>query len=256
MATVYRDRVLETSTTTGTGALTLAGAVTGHRAFSSVMSSSAPADTCYYAIWGVDSSGTPTGEYESGFGTYSGANTLTRTRVDDSSNSGAAVSLSAGTKYVALSLNVREAKWITAIPLVSDYTNSTTTLSDLTGQTFDAEASATYEIEVTGDLQSAATTTGLGLALTVPTGSTVTGHWWHEATTTQTMTVGWQNASATVGAKTSGVPATATSYPFTGKFRVTTSTTAGAIKLQGASEVAASQVTIKAGLIYKARRVS
>lgn len=257
MATVYRDRVLETSTSTGTGAFTLAGAVTGHRAFSSVMSSSAPADTCYYAIWGVDSSGTPTGEYEAGFGTYSGANTLTRTRPDDgSSGLATAVTFSAGTKYVALSLNVRESKWVTAAPLASDYTNSTTTLSDITGATFDAEASAVYEIEVQGDLQSAATTTGLGLALTVPTGSTVTGHWWHEATTTQTMTVGWQNASATVGAKTSGVPATATSYPFTGKFRVTTSTTAGAIKLQGASEVAASQVTIKAGMIYKARRVS
>ena len=105
-------------------------------------------------------------------------------------------------------------------------------------------------------MQSAATTTGLGLALTVPTGSTVSGQWMHPATTTQTTTTGWQNASATVGAKTSGVPATATSYPVLGKFRVTTSTTPGNIKLQACSEVASSQVTLKAGLVLKARRVS
>lgn len=257
MAIVYRDRVLETSTTTGTGALTLAGAVAGFRAFSSVMqSASSPADECYYSAFGVDSNGTPTGEFECGLGTYSAASTLTRTRVDDSSNSGAAVSFSAGTKYVALSLNVREVKFITPLPLASDYTNSTVTLSDITGINFDAEASAVYEIEIVGELQSAATTTGLGLALTVPTGSTVSGHWWHASATTQVSTLGWQNASATVGAKTSGVPATTTTYPVTGKWHVTTSTTAGNIKLQGASEVASSQITLKAGFMMKARRIN
>lgn len=257
MALIYRDRVMETTTTTGTTALALGGAIAGFRAFSSVMSSSnTPPDTCYASVFGVDGNGTPTGEFECGLYTYSAASTLTRTRVDDSSNSGAAVVFSAGTKYVSLSLNAKEYKSWTSVPLASDYTNSTTTLSDVTGQAFDAEASAQYIIEVTGEVQSAATTTGLGLALTVPTGSTVTGHWSHPATTTQTTTEGWQNASATVGAKTSGVPATATSYEVSGKWRVTTSTTAGTIKLQAASEVASSQVTLKAGLVLTARRVA
>lgn len=102
MAHITEDRVLETSTTTGTGALTLAGAVTGFRAFGSVMTS--PSDTCWYALWAVDSNGNATGDYEEGLGTYSAANTLTRTAVLESSNAGAAVNLSAGTKYVAMSL--------------------------------------------------------------------------------------------------------------------------------------------------------
>lgn len=101
MAHISEDRVLETSTTTGTGALTLAGAVTGYRTFASVMATS---DTCLYAVWGVDANGSPTGEWEGGVGTYSGVNTLTRTTVLESSNAGSVVTLSAGTKYVAITL--------------------------------------------------------------------------------------------------------------------------------------------------------
>lgn len=98
MPRISEDRVLETSTTTGTGDFTLAGAVTGFRAFSAVMTS--PSDTCYYGIEAVDGSGVPTGEWETGLGTYSAANTLTRTTVLESSNGGAAVNFSAGTKRV------------------------------------------------------------------------------------------------------------------------------------------------------------
>lgn len=98
---VLEDRVLETSTTTGTGDLTLAGAVTGFRTFSSVMSIG---DTCWYYIEGVDGSGVPTGEFETGMATYSASNTLSRSSIDDSSNSGALVNLSAGTKRVGLTI--------------------------------------------------------------------------------------------------------------------------------------------------------
>lgn len=99
MAHIWADRVAETTTTTGTGALTLAGAVTGYRAFSSVCSTS---DTVTYAIEAVDSNGVPTGDWEIGVGTYSGVNTLTRTTVIKSSNANAAVNLAAGTKNVFL----------------------------------------------------------------------------------------------------------------------------------------------------------
>jgi len=99
---INEPRVLETSTTTGTGALTLAGAITGFRAFSSVMSS--PSDTCLYYIEAVDGDGVPTGDWECGLGTYSGASTLTRTTVVRSSNSGSAVSFAAGTKRVGITL--------------------------------------------------------------------------------------------------------------------------------------------------------
>jgi hypothetical protein len=56
-------------------------------------------DTCYYSIQGQTTS-----EWEVGLGTYSSANTLTRTTVYSSSNSGSAVTFSAGTKNVMLTM--------------------------------------------------------------------------------------------------------------------------------------------------------
>lgn len=101
MAHIIKDRVKETTTTTGTGSLTLAGAMTGFRAFSAVCGTG---DTLYYALQAVDGSGAPTGDWEVGLGTYSAANTLTRTTILSSSNSGAVVSLSSGTKQVWLDI--------------------------------------------------------------------------------------------------------------------------------------------------------
>ncbi len=99
MALIVRDRVMESAATTGTGPLTLLGAYTGYRAFSSVCSTS---DTLFYSIEALDVNGNPSGDWEVGLGTYSGANTLTRTTPAASSNAGAAVNFSAGTKRVML----------------------------------------------------------------------------------------------------------------------------------------------------------
>lgn len=94
MPFVDADRVRETTTTTGTGNVTLAGAVSGARTFSSVM---ANGDTCHYVI-------TDNTAWEVGLGTYNtSGNTLSRTQVFSSSNSGNLVSLSAGTKQVFIS---------------------------------------------------------------------------------------------------------------------------------------------------------
>ena len=92
MAYIQKDRVKETTTTTGTGAVTLAGAVAGFQSFSAVMS---VADTCYYVI--VSGTGV---DWETGTGTYSSASVLTRTTVLSSSNSGNAVNFASGTKDV------------------------------------------------------------------------------------------------------------------------------------------------------------
>lgn len=81
-------RVAESSTTTGTGAFTLAGALTGHRTFASALAAS---DTTEYAIVADD------GSWEVGIGTYT-TNTLTRTTVLGSSNAGSAVNFAAGNK--------------------------------------------------------------------------------------------------------------------------------------------------------------
>ena len=98
---MYADRVLEETTTTGTGAITPSGAVTGYQSFSSAFSAD---DTFDYVIFGVDEFGVPSGEWESGVGTWTGT-TITRDSVSASSNSGSAVDFSAGTKNVMVSVN-------------------------------------------------------------------------------------------------------------------------------------------------------
>lgn len=92
MAFVTGDRVKETSTTTGTGDLTLAGAVAKYQAFSAIC---ADGDTVRYAIVHQAAN-----EWETGVGTWHAGGTLTRTEVEASSNAGAAVTFSAGTKDV------------------------------------------------------------------------------------------------------------------------------------------------------------
>lgn len=92
MAFVVVDRVKETSTITGTGTVTLAGAVTGFQSFSAVGN----ANSTFYCI--AAQSGT---EWEVGVGTYtSSGTTLSRDTVLSSSNSGSLVNFSAGTKDV------------------------------------------------------------------------------------------------------------------------------------------------------------
>jgi hypothetical protein len=97
MAQILYDRVKETSTTTGTGAFTLAGAVSQFRSFSSVFASGAVGvyDPLYYCIAGQ--TGT---EWEVGKGYLSSATVLVRDTVFSSSNAGALVNFSAGTKDV------------------------------------------------------------------------------------------------------------------------------------------------------------
>jgi hypothetical protein len=92
MALVLADRVKETTTTTGTGTVTLLGASTGYQSFAVIGN----ANTTFYTIAGQTGS-----EWEVGIGTYtSSGTTLARTTVLSSSNSGSLVNFSAGTKDV------------------------------------------------------------------------------------------------------------------------------------------------------------
>ncbi len=93
MALVLNDRVKETTTTTGTGTFTLAGAVTGFETFGAGVGNS---NTTYYAVTLPGSA-----EFEVGLGTLnSDSSTLARTTVISSSNSDNAVNFSAGTKTI------------------------------------------------------------------------------------------------------------------------------------------------------------
>ena len=119
MALVVNDRVKETSTTTGTGTLTLDGAVTGFETFSSAIGNT---NTTYYAIELPN-----TAEFEVGLGTVS-AGQLARTTVISSSNSDALVNFSAGTKNVFCTLPASKA-------VIEDASNNVTLPADLTVDT-------------------------------------------------------------------------------------------------------------------------
>jgi len=95
MALVISDRIKETSTTTGTGTLTLGGAVTGFETFTTNLSNG---DTTYYCC-------TDNTDFEVGLGTFtSSGTTLARTTILSSSNSNNAVNWSSGTRTVFCTL--------------------------------------------------------------------------------------------------------------------------------------------------------
>ena len=98
MAFVLNDRVKETTTTTGTGTINLAGAATGFETFVAGVGNS---NVTYYCI-----AGRGTTEFEVGIGTVTDASpdTLSRTTILSSSNSDSAVDFSAGTKDVFCTL--------------------------------------------------------------------------------------------------------------------------------------------------------
>lgn len=94
MALVLADRVRDTTTTAGTGTVTLSGtAPTGYQTFGAGIGNT---NSTYYTI-----AGQGTTEWEVGIGTYTAAGvTLSRDTVLASSNAGALVPFSAGTKDV------------------------------------------------------------------------------------------------------------------------------------------------------------
>jgi hypothetical protein len=92
MALVVADRVQETSTTSGTGTLTLAGAVAGYQTFSSAIGNT---NTTYYTIYDLTAY-----DWEVGIGTV-GAGTLTRdTVLSNSAGTTAFISFSSNVKSV------------------------------------------------------------------------------------------------------------------------------------------------------------
>lgn len=127
MALIIKDRIQETWTGTGTGNVALGGAPLGYNTFSSVMT--APSDTTYYALVNPNAATT---EWEVGIGTYSGANTLTRSTVlANSLGTTALISFTAGTKYVfidapAAKLVLTDASGVIASPSISSPTFSGT----------------------------------------------------------------------------------------------------------------------------------
>jgi hypothetical protein len=137
--------------------------------------------------------------------------------------------------------------------LASDVANSTVTLAPVTGFSFTAAANTSYLVHVFGAFQSAAITTGIALALDIPSGSII------GQTTASISAIGSGSTeqiadNATTGA-TSAVRAANTNTPINAWFVVAVGATGGLVQLMLRSEVAASAVTLKAGLTAMGRRV-
>lgn len=119
------DRVRDTTTTTGTGTITLSGTPpTGYQSFSAVGNG----NTTYYTI----NAGS---QWEVGIGTYSGAGpTLSRDTVLASSNSGSLVDFAAGTKDVFCDYPASKSisDGFGLLPIANGGTGATTAASALT----------------------------------------------------------------------------------------------------------------------------
>jgi hypothetical protein len=162
MALVVKDRVKETTTTTGAGTITLAGASTGFQSFSVIGNG----NTTYYTIAGQ--TGT---EWEVGIGTYnSSGTTLTRNTVLASSNSGLFVIFSAGTKDVFVTYPADYAAFATNT--VSSFSGGSTGLTPNTATTGAVSLAGTLAVANGGTGVTTSTGTGavvLGTSLTLTT---------------------------------------------------------------------------------------
>lgn len=142
MAFVTADRVRDTSTTAGSGSFSVSGtAPTGYRTFSAVLSVS---DTFYYSIQHQTLN-----EWEVGLGTYSSANTFARTTIYSSSNAGSAVTFSAGTKDVFITMAAARSLQLDASGNVTPSINGTLSWQSVQTGNFTAVSGNAYPVNTT-----------------------------------------------------------------------------------------------------------
>lgn len=195
MALVLKDRVLETCTAPGTGAVTLLGATAGYQTFSAAIGN---ANTTYYTI--ADQSGS---NWEVGIGTYStSGNTLARTTVLSSSNGGSLVNFNAGTQNVFVTYPAEEAIYNNGTSIVGPTGSSVPVENGGTGATTLAANGVVY-----GNGTSAVGVTAVGSTGQVLVGNTGAAPSW--ATVSSTLvssfsagTTGLTPSTATTGAVT------------------------------------------------------
>lgn len=130
MALVLKDRVRQTTTSTGASTITLSGSVAGYQSFSVI----GTGNTTYYTIAG-------TSDWEVGIGTWTSPNQLSRDTILASTNGGAAVNFGAGTKDVFVTLPSERAVYtdaagnLSAPPAIGGTTPNTITGTTITAKT-------------------------------------------------------------------------------------------------------------------------
>jgi hypothetical protein len=139
MALVLADRVQETTTTTGTGTLTLLGAATGYQSFAAV----GDTNTTYYCIQAQT-----TGDWEVGIGTYTASGTtLSRDTVLSSSAGGTTkVTLAAGTKNVFVTYPATRSVYVNGTTITPTNSGILPTSAGGTGSSATAYASLTANV--------------------------------------------------------------------------------------------------------------
>jgi len=184
MALILADRVKETSTTSGNGVFTLAGAASGFQSFAVIGNT----NTTFYCI-----AGQGTSEWEVGIGTYAtSGTTLTRTTVlsNSSATQPSALSFAAGTKDVFVtypsekSVNLDASGNATALgtPVAFVGTNITGTATAFTASNVTTNANLTGGVTSVGNAATVVTNanltggvTSVGNAATVVTNANLTG---------------------------------------------------------------------------------
>lgn len=143
---------------------------------------------------------------------------------------------------------------LSTVRLAADVTNSTVTIADVTGLFLALAANSTYAVEAKVMFQTAATTTGIRLTQTVPTGATVLAQW-NTPTSLTASTLANQRA-ADAGAASTAIDTANANTLASGSLLVITGATAGNLQIRFASEVAASNAVVKAGSNLVATKVA
>ena len=159
-----------------------------------------------------------------------------------------------GTVWVDLTQSGGNDARLSVTRLAADVTNSTVTLADVTGLLVALAANSTYAIEARVMFQTAATTTGIRLTQTVPSGATVVAQW--DTPTSLTARTLANQRAADAGAASTAIDAANANTLARGSLLVITTATAGNLQIRFASEIAASNAVIKAGSNLVATKVA
>lgn len=158
-----------------------------------------------------------------------------------------------GTVWTDLTLSGGSDSRLTTVRLGSDITSNSTSLANVTGLALALDANSTYAIEARVMFQTAATSTGIRLTQTVPSGATVVAQW-NTPTSLTSRTLANQRA-ANSGAATSAIDTSNSNTLATGSLLVITGSTAGTLQIRFASSTTSNAV-VKAGSNLIATKVA